>query len=366
MYTIELNNIQKDEPRFNNKFNKNSMIVEVFSAMVQGQDLARFGANADKCAKYICQLGEKAEMGDMSAVAELNTLRRFAIEPHVMEEAKLLGVFGSYKNVGYNETVEVEYTQYIGVDSAVKIQAEGLDVGTPALVKKRVRPTSQLISGGYAVDYRQVALGDMTNENQLQEEVRKQIRNKAVYYVMKTVFDAIENAQGVKYFEEGAGITKPMADRILTNVRRFGKPTVTGDYALLSQFTPWAGYVGDPSRGILGISEKTMDKIAEDGMLSVYNGNILKELPNPYDLTKLTADGKNFETVLPQGLGIVVPAGGASPVHTFTRGGLTSCTGLDVTTGKIVTRFDLETMALVEPTNEFKIGILHDTNLDTL
>ena len=32
----------------------------------------------------------------------------------------------------------------------------------------------------------------------------------------------------------------------------------------------------------------------------MYNGAVLSEIPNPYDISTLNADGKNFETVLPQ------------------------------------------------------------------
>lgn len=61
-----------------------------------------------------------------------------------------------------------------------------------------------------------------------------------------------------------------------------------------------------------------------------------------------------------------MPTGGQSPIHTVTRGGLTSISGTDITTGQLITRYDLEVGALVEPGHEYKVGLLHDQKLDSL
>ena len=82
------------------------------------------------------------------------------------------------------------------------MQAAGQDVTFPVIKKKRVPVATTTISGGYAVDYRKAALGDMSDENELQEQVRVQIRNKAAKYVVETIYNAIKNAKGVKYFIE--------------------------------------------------------------------------------------------------------------------------------------------------------------------
>ena len=77
------------------------------------------------------------------------------------------------------------------------------------------------------------------------------------------------------------------------------------------------------------------------------------------------AAGTDFQTVLPQGLGYVIPAGGQSPIYTVTRGGLTSISGTDVSTGQLITRYDLEVGALVAPGREYMIGLLGDKKLST-
>ena len=365
--TYELNNIRKDADIFDGKFNKFSPVVEVFSAMVNGESLDRFGAKADKAVAYIKELGSKAENGDYSAIAELNTIRRFVVETPILEEIKLLGIFGSYKNVGYDETIEREVYTHVGERS--REQAAGGDVVFPAITKETYPVGTTTISGGYAVDYRRVALGDMSKENEGLALVKTDIRNRAMLYVVNKVYKAIHTATGVKYDLTAAGLTKAGVDGVLTKVRRNGRPTVIGDYAVLSQFPPWAGYAAtsaSPSATITGISEKAMNEIAQTGLLATYNGAVLAEMPNPYNEYETLADGSNFKTLLPAGLAFIVPTGAQSPIATWTRGGLTSFTGNNVHTGKVETRFDLEVAADVAKGQEHKIGIIYDENVGGL
>lgn len=362
-YTFELNNERKDANFVSGKINGKSAVVEIFSAMVKGKDLSPYGKKADVAAKYIMDLNNKASSGDMNAVSELNEIRRFAIEPVLMQEIKLLGIFGNYQNIGYNESCEIEVPKFANLEA--REQALGQDVTFPVIRKERHPIATTTISAGYAVDYRKAALGDMSDENELQDQVRVVIRNKAAKYVVETIYNAIKNATGVKYFFEGSGLTKTGVDGVITKVRRFGKPTVAGDYALISQFNEFAGYQGT-TPAVTGISRTIMDEIHNTGLMGVYNGATLSEIPNPYDLTTLNADGDNFETMLPAGLGFVMPTGGQSPIYTVTRGGLTTFSGNDVTSGNLLSRFDLEVGALLVPGREYEIGTLHDQDLDTL
>lgn len=365
MNTFEMNNVRKDSDIYNGKITKRSPVVEVFAAMVNGESLDKFGKKADVAVNYIRDLGNKADNGDMSAIAELNTIRRFVIEAPVMEEIKLLGIFGTYQHVGYDETIEREIYTHSGERS--REQAASGDVVFPVTTKESYFVPTFTISGGYAVDYRRVALGDMSKENEGLAQVRTDILNNAKLAIVKRVYDAIKNATGVKYMLEVAGLTKAGVDDVLTKVRRNGRPTVIGDYALISQFTPWAGYVGTiNSNTITGISEKAMNEIAQNGALSMYNGAVLAEMENPYNEYKMNAAGDNFETLLPAGLGFVIPTGAKSPIATYTRGGLTSFTGNDVKTGKILTRFDIEVGCDVAKGQENKIGVIYDTNVGGL
>ena len=362
--TYELNNLRKDSDFLNREMRATSVISEVFSAMVNGNEVGAI-KGADKAVKYIKELGARADNGDFGAIAELNTLRRFVIETPLLKEMKLLGIFGSYQAVGWDETIEREVYKHVGEKS--REQAEGGDVVFPAIVKETYPVPTFTVSGGYAVDYRRVALGDMSKENEGMEQVRIDIRNKAMRAIIQKVYEAIHNATGVKYAFENAGLTKAGVDSVLTKIRRFGRPTVIGDYAILSQFTPWAGYVGSiNSNTITGISEAQMNEIAKNGLLGMYNGAVLAEIENPYDETTLNAAGDDFETMLPAGLGFIVPTGAKSPIATYTRGGLTSFTGNNVKNGKIESRFDISVGCDVAKGQEYKIGMFLDSNISSL
>lgn len=365
-YTFELNNARKDSAFASGKINEKSPVVEIFSAMVDGKDLSKYGAKADVAAKYIAELGEKAQNNDFAAMAELNEIRKFAMQPKLLQEIKLLGLFGSYKPLGWGETPELEKIKYENVRADV--QAEGLDVSTPFVRKTKTALAPITISAGHKANYRELVLGDLATENALQEEVRKAIRNKAAMYVLQTVFTAVKNATGVKYFYENAGLAKTSVDALLTKIRRYGKPTVLGDYAVLAQFLPWIGYAGTiGANTITGVSQRLLDEIADTGIVGSYNGAILKEIENGYDFNAVDTTNNNYKTILPAGLAFVTPVAptnGVSAVQTFSIGGLTSFTGNAVNTGEVMTRFDLSVAAGVADPSA--IGIIHDTNLDDL
>lgn len=365
MNTFEINNIRKDSDMFNGKFTKSSPIVEVFSAMVNGESLDKFGQKADRAVDYIKGLGVRAENGDLSAVSELNTLRRFVVEAPVMEEIKLLSIFGSYKQVGFDETIEREVYTHSGEMS--REQATNGDVVFPVLKKETYPVPTFTVSGGYSVDYRRIALGDMSRENEGIALVKTDILNRAKLAIIKKIYNAIKNATGVSYCLESASLTKASVDKVIADVRRNGRVTIFGDYAMISQFTQWAGYVGSiNSNTITGISEKAMNEIAQNGVLSMYNGAVLAEIDNPYNEYQLNSDGTNFEPLIPAGLMFVVPTGVRSPIETYTRGGLTSMTGTDIKTGAVISRFDLEVGVDVAKGQEHKIGVIYDTNVGGL
>lgn len=366
MYDYELNNVRRDDEVVNGKINEKSFVVEVFSAMADGSELSKFGKKGDVAVKYIKELGEKGAQGDVCATSELNEIRKFVIQPKLLQEIKLLSLFGSYKPLAWGDTAYLEKVNYENVRS--DIQAEGQDVST-AFTRKSKTPLAPItISAGHKVNYREVALGDLTSENILIGEVKKEMNNKAVMYVIETVYKAIESATGVKYFYEDAGLTKTNVDALLTKIRRYGKPNVLGDYAVVAQFLPWIGYSGTVgANSITGVSQKLLDEIADTGIVGSYNGAVLKELPNGYNFNKLNADGSNYDTILPSGLAFVTPAapvGGVAPIQTFSIGGLSSFSGNSVSTGEIMTRYDLSIAVGVAATDA--IGIIHDTNLDTI
>lgn len=365
MNTFEMNNVRRDSD-LNTQIKRTSPIVEVFSAMVKGESLDRFGKKADAAVSYIKELGSRAENGDSVAIAEINSIRRFVVEAPIMEEMNLLGIFGSYENVAYDETIEREVYNYAGDMS--RVQAGSGDVVFPMLNKEVYPVPTFTVSGGIQNDYRRLQVGDMSKENQMLAQVKIDILNNAKAQIVKRIYKAIHDATGITYaFEGTSGLTKAGVDGVLTKVRRNGKPTIIGDYALISQLTPWAGYVGTiNSNTVTGVSDQIINEIAANGALSMYNGAIVAEMANPYNLFKLNSDGDNFETIMPVGLGFVIPTGVNSPIATYTRGGLTSFSGNDVKTGKVLTRFDIEVGCDIAKGHEHEIGMIYDSQLGGL
>lgn len=356
-FTFEMNSARKDAV-VNAQIKKGSPIVEVFSAMVNGQELGRFGAKADASVEYITGLAERANNGDFAAVSELNQIRRFVIEPIVMEEARLLEVFGNYTHVGMDERIERESVDYVG--GGARFQALGGDVTFPVMNRKVYPVATETISGGFMVDYRKLAAGNMEDENRAMQEVRTTIMNSAAAYVMKKTYEAIKNATGVKYHAEAAGLTKSAVDSVIAKVRRMGPTSLVGAYAVVSQLNGFAGWSDGTN---FAVSDEALNEIMRNGLLGMYNGSRVREIPSYIDYKHLNKEGTDFKAIAPEGLLFVLPAGQRSPIATWTRGGLTTFTGNDVATGKVMTRFDLEVACDVAKGREFEIGVLCDTSL---
>lgn len=371
--TFEMNNVKRDaDINFGNKskIERNSPIVEIFSAITDGKDTSKYGKKTDKVVSHIKELANGIAAGDAKCLAELNTIRRFSVEPLLEAEIQNLAVFGDFKNVGFDESIEVESWEVIGDKS--REQAANADVVFPTIKGEKYSVPTQTISGGWATDYRRLQLGDMSKENEGKNQVRTDIINKMKKAIVTNAYNAVKNATPVKYFFEGAGLTKAGVDSVLKNVRRLGTgASVIGDYALLEEFTPWAGYnseftyTGSRYGYTQGISAEDLKDIRQRGILGMYNGNVLVQMSNPYNFSTYNANGDNFGTMLDAGLALVVPTGGqyGSPIKSWTKGGLTTFSGNDVTTGNVLTRFDIEFATDVVKNREFQIGILSDTNL---
>ena len=56
-YSFELNNARNDAAFASGKITEKSPVVEVFSAMVNGEEVGKFGKKADVAVKYIRDLG---------------------------------------------------------------------------------------------------------------------------------------------------------------------------------------------------------------------------------------------------------------------------------------------------------------------
>jgi hypothetical protein len=364
MFSIELNNTRNDKDLFvNPKLNSQSKAVEIFSAVAFGEDTSKFGKNVDTVMNHVKTLATKAMSNDPIAKAELNTIVRYAIEPKLTKAIQLFDFMGTFKTIGYDEQPKMKTYKHEAIRS--NFQAARGDVPFAATTWEEYAIGTGTISGGYAFNYREVQSGNLDKVAEGMDQVQIDMRNKAMYYVVNEMVKAIKNASGVKYFAETAGVQKSAVDDVIKKVRRFGQPSILGDFSVVSQLNDFAGFKADPADASrTKLSEVVMEEIRKTGLLSHYKGSSVIELPNQYNLTELNDAGDNFKTYLPEGLMFFIPQGGVSPLQVFQRGGLTSMSGNDIVTGTEMTRFDLEIGAGVARGREHEIGLLHDTNFE--
>lgn len=363
-YTIELNSARKINDAAN--IAKNTGIVEVFSRLVNGKEMSGLDNKlVGQSVEHIKELAGRAVNNDYAAISELNTIRKYTLEPELMDEIQLLGIFGSYENVGYNDSIEREVTDIDGELS--RTQAANGDVPLGFLRSKKYAVNTTTVSAGYQIDYRKLQNGDLRTENILKENIKRDIMNKASRYALVTVYNSIKNATGVKNFSEAQGITKTAVDNALKFARRFGVPSIIGDYSVASQINNFAPYTTTLTgfTTYMNISQDAMEEIRKTGLVSYYGGSMVYAIQNAFDTTRLNAAGTGFDTIAPEGLLFIVPTGVDSPIKMWTRGGLTTFTGNDVTTARELTRFDLEVAVDVAKGREHEIGLIRDTNFDT-
>lgn len=361
IYEINMANVQPD--LHTDRVKKTSPVVEAFSALTEGRDAKVDGKVKDKAVEGIKEMATKAAAGDSVAVSEINSIIRFAIEPKLLERIKLFDFLGSFKTIGYHEAPMMKTYKYESVDS--RFQASSGDVPFAAYSFREYPIGTQTISGGFAVDYRELQSGNFDGSvAEGMEQVKIDMHNKAMYYVISKLYDSIKNAKGVKHFAESAGIAKTATDDMLQQMRRYGKVNIAGDYAVVSQLNEFAGYKTFGENVIPFGADAVAEEIRKTGLLNFYNGSNVVELPNAFNWSKLNADKTSYELYMPQGLLFFIPKGAVSALQVFLRGGLTSMTGDDIVTRQHMTRFDMELGAGVAEGMEDSIGLISDTNFD--
>lgn len=361
IYEINMSNAQADVNT--GRVKQNSKIVEVFSALSAGKRPEVDDKALDKSVATIKELSSKAIDGDNAARSEINSIIRFSIEPKLLEVVRLFDFMGTYRRIGYNEAPMMKTYGYESIDS--RFQASSSDVPFAAVNWREYPIGTQTISAGFAVDYRELQNGNFDgNIREGMNQVQIDMQNKMTYYVMTVLYNALKNAKGVKHFAEDNGITKTAVDNMLKSMRRYGKVNIAGDYSVVSQFNDFAGFKQFSADEIRYANNIVAEEIRQTGLVSMYNGAFVTELPNAINWTQLNKDGADYDLYMPQGLLFFLPRGSVSPLQVFLRGGLTTMTGDDIVTRQHLTRFDMEFGAGVAEGMEDQIGLISDTNFD--
>lgn len=325
----------------NKKEKRVSKDVEIFSALVNGKDTSKYGSAVDATLEKVKKLGDIALNGNVQqqivAKAELNAVREQSINVPLQARLSLVNGLGEVTTVGYDEKLEISYNELQGDLS--RMQASSGSFTFPTSVKRTQTVDTKCATGGVAVDYREYASGAIDAMAYANEEVVKAIFNqyvKAQIDEIKTIKDLIT----LKNYK--AGITESNVDAVVRLARGFGKPTILGDYEMVSQLNELQRFVINDGGTEWKYPSTVLDEIVKAGIISTYKGNQVIEIPNTYDMTKLNADGSFFAKALDDDYLLVIPQGMMSPLKTVRRGGLVSMTGQDINTRQQIIRYDLE------------------------
>ena len=351
----ELNNLQKS-------VNTNTRGVEIFSAMCEGKDVSGYGTDVDKVSKYIKSRGAAAVNGDVRAQAELNAITTKMIEAPLMKRLNITDFMGEKINVGYDEVIKYKVYNLEGKMSNWQAVNGSFPFATYTY-STRTMDTGN-ITGGIFIDHREFMSGNCDAIQTLHEQTITDMMNKVFHKVQMDLYNAIRTAKAngkIVNYEESAGIVKVAVDSVLKKAKRFGTVTISGDYSVVSQMEELAGFKVDPAGGVR-FSEAVMEEIRKTGLLKMYRGTPIVEIPNTINVTKLNADGTFYDTYLPEGLLYFLISGAMSPLKIGFKGGLQSMAGQDINLRADVIRYDLEMgTAVIEEYLHF-IGLISDSN----
>lgn len=357
MKTIELNNVHRSECVVQDA-RKMKRVAEICSALWSGKDVSKYGKDVDAVVAKMQSCGAAAANGDTKAIAEINTIVKFIVQPNLLQATEVFNFLGNYHKIGFDEQPKVKSYTYEGIDA--RAQASGGDVtfGERKWIEYPV--STHTISSGMAINYRELESGNF--DGSMAEEmsqVQIDMENKAVAYVLGVLHDAIKNnSQFVKFYSEySAAPTQAGVDDMVKKMRRLGgKVSIFGDYSTLSVISDWNGYKTVGTDIVPFYTEGQVNEIAQTGLNGWYKGSALIELPNPYNLTKPLDDKSGFETYYDTDKLYFTVAGVNSPLNIFRRGGITTMSGNDVKTGTVTTRFDMEIAADVVKGREYELG----------
>lgn len=358
MFSIELNNAQRKEVRVKN-VDKIKRYAEINMALLTGQDTTAYGKEVDEVVKFMSQLGARAAQNDETAKAEINTIVKIGIEPLLVKQMQVYQLFGNYRSIGMDETPVVHTWTYESLNA--DIQAKGSDVSFADRKEVSYTIPTKTISAGMRYNYRDFESKNFVGTNAQEiEQIQTTMHNKGVAYVIDTIVSALKNnTTGVKFYGEyNDEPTQTAIDDMIKKIRRMGKVSILGDFDKIATISGFNGYQNPNSTTLPFYTPSQVDEIAKQGYNGDYKGSSLVELPNAYNFTKPLADKTAFETYYNPDHIFFVPQNGQSPINVIRRGGLTTMTGNDVSTGSILTRFDMEIGADVVKGREFEIGCL--------
>ena len=320
---------------------KNSKDVEIFTALVSGNDLSKYGKDVDATIEKVKKLGDMALNGNfmqqIQAKAELNSVRELSINAPLQKRLSLASAFGNLTTVGYDEKLEITYHELQGELS--RNQASSGAFTFPTSKKKTVGVETKTATGGVAIDYREYASGAIDAMGYANEQVVTDITNQFVLAQIEAI-KGIANVTTLRNYAQG--VTEANVKAVKDRARRFGNVVISGDYEMISKLNNLQTFPVNSGSTEWRLPQSVMEEIVKTGLISIYNGTPVVEIPNTYNMTELTADGSFYKPYLPTDCLFFTVQGERSPLQIVKRGGLTSMTGQDINTRQQIIRYDLE------------------------
>ena len=364
--SAEINTLQRNIDK------RNKEGVEIFNKICKGKDVSKYGDKVDKVMTYMKDLGEKASNGDPKAQAEINSIREVQIEAPLLQRINLFNYMGDFQSVGYGEELRYKVYQLQGKKAGEQANSGSFPFPTQTWREEPLKTTT--ITGGIAVDYRELQSGNTDAIQSANEQVITDMMNQMFYHIIQEMYDAVKdvaNNDGIAAFAESSGLNKSVVDDVIKLIRRWGPVTISSDYSMISQMEEFAGFTTNSSDGTVQFSDAVMEEIRNTGLLRSYKGANVVEIPNTYNLTKVAKDsgvgGDNdfFETYLPEGLMFFLPRTSfSSPLQVGQKGGVTSMTGQDLSLRLEAQRFDMEFGAHVIKEYVPMLGLISDSDYD--
>ena len=332
---VEINKIVKSKLA-NSRPNEE---VEIFTNIVYGKDTSKYGKKVDTVMDKIKLLATAANDGNTQAKAELNAIRTVTIQQPLEKRLAINSAMGQVTKIGYKE--EMRYEVYQLQSEKSRIQASSGAFVFPTVKKRTGIMSTQTSTGGIITDWRELQSGATDGLAMANEQVLTDMTNQMVLSHINALRAGITAATTLKNYAEG--ITKTNVEDVRKKARRFGSSvTIMGDYSAVNKLGDLANFSVVAAGTEFRFPEYVMEEVMKTGLIKVYKGSIVVELPNSYNMIDLNTAGDFYAPQLPTTDLWFLPQGQLSPLQICLRGGLTSMTAVDLGLRAEVTRYDWE------------------------
>lgn len=343
------------------KNTKPSEDVEIFTNILYGKDISRYGKKVDKVMDNIKMLAKAAEDGNVQAKVELNAIRTVTIQQPLEKRLSINEVMGNVTKVGMNEELRYEVYELQGEKS--RQQASSGSFVFPTTKKKTKVMETKTATGGVIVDYRELASGATDGMAYANEQVITDITNQMVLSHINVLRTAVQNATTLKNYKEG--ITKTNVEAVRKTARRFNSlVTIMGDYSAVDMLGDLAAFDVNSGGTEFRFPAHVMEEIMKTGLLKSYKGTPIVEISNTYNLNELNTAGDFYKPLLPTSDLWFIPQGIISPLQIGIKSGIIPMTATDINLRAEVTRYDVEYGNVVVEEYIPMLGYIYEPSLD--